>query len=255
MKLACSRSLFFTLFIAGALALGVSYYLEYTVGLKPCGLCLLQRLCLALLTGVCLIGAVHGPGRGGWLLFCLVWLCSRRAGAGAAGRQMCLDSHPARQRGPCVPDLTDMFASAPWACFVRLMFKGTIDCGQVAWTLFDLSIPEWSLLFFVAMMILGIYQLLRLIRISVQRHQSPMVITIGLSHLSDSNYPPHAPVPEKPAPRLACQRRLFAHWDCLPDVPIAPVRQVYRTGSQCRTSVSQCPQPGRYCTKNTSQPA
>jgi len=35
--------------------------------------------------------------------------------------------------------------------------------------LFGLSIPEWSLLFFVAMMIVGVYQLLRLVRISVQR--------------------------------------------------------------------------------------
>jgi disulfide bond formation protein DsbB len=169
MKLACSRSLFFTLFIAGALALGVSYYLEYTVGLKPCGLCLLQRLCLALLTGVCLIGAVHGPGRFGSFLYWLLCLASSLAGTVTAWRQVLLQSDPARQLSTCVPDLTDMFASAPWACFVRLMFKGTIDCGQVAWTLFDLSIPEWSLLFFVAMMILGIYQLLRLIRISVQR--------------------------------------------------------------------------------------
>jgi hypothetical protein len=43
------------------------------------------------------------------------------------------------------------------------MFKGTIDCAEISWTLFDLSIPEWSLLFFVSMMILGIYQLLRLV--------------------------------------------------------------------------------------------
>jgi disulfide bond formation protein DsbB len=46
-------------------------------------------------------------------------------------------------------------------CVVRQMFKGTIDCAQISWTLFDLSIPEWSLLFFISMMTLGIYQLLR----------------------------------------------------------------------------------------------
>ena len=39
MSLACTRSLFFMVFVAGALALGVSYYLEYAVGLMPCGLC------------------------------------------------------------------------------------------------------------------------------------------------------------------------------------------------------------------------
>ena len=49
MSLACSRSLFFMAFTAGAFALGASYYLEYAVGLTPCSLCLVQRLFLTLL--------------------------------------------------------------------------------------------------------------------------------------------------------------------------------------------------------------
>jgi disulfide bond formation protein DsbB len=38
---------------------------------SPCGLCLLQRGCLALLTGVCLMASVQGPGRFGTVLY---WL-------------------------------------------------------------------------------------------------------------------------------------------------------------------------------------
>ena len=49
------------------------------------------------------------------------------------------------------------------------MFKGTIDCAQISWTLFDLSIPEWSLLFFISMMTLGIYQLLRQAWVALRR--------------------------------------------------------------------------------------
>jgi disulfide bond formation protein DsbB len=169
MSLACSRSLFFTLSIASALVLGVSYYLEYAVGLKPCGLCLLQRLCLALLMGVCLIAAVHGPGRFGAFFYWLLGLACIFAGTLTAWWQVLLQSDPARQLSTCAPDLTEQFASASWTCIVRLIFNGTIDCQQVAWTLFDLSLPEWSLLFFVAMMILGVYQLLRLVRIRAQR--------------------------------------------------------------------------------------
>jgi disulfide bond formation protein DsbB len=169
MSLACSRSLFFTLFIASALVLGVSYYLEYAVGLKPCGLCLLQRVCLALLTAVCLIASVHGPGRSGALVYWLLGIACSLAGTVTAWRQVLLQGDPARQLSACLPNLTDLFASAPWTCVVQLMFKGTVDCGQIAWSLFGLSIPEWSLLFFVAMMIVGVYQLLRLVRISVQR--------------------------------------------------------------------------------------
>lgn len=169
MPLACSRSLFFTVFIAGAVVLGLSYYLEYAVGLKPCGLCLMQRMFLALLTGICLVAAVHGPGRLGSALYWLSGLSSSLAGTVTALRQVVLQSDPAHQLIANTFDLGHLFASAPWAYVVQLMFNGTIDCAQISWTLFGLSIAEWSLLFFIAMMILSVYQLLRLIRISLQR--------------------------------------------------------------------------------------
>jgi len=169
MSLGCSRSLFFTVFIAGALVLGVSYYLEYAVGLKPCGLCLMQRVCLALLTGICLVASVHGPGRVGSFLYWLLGLASSLAGTATAWRQVLLQNDPVHQLASCAPNLGDLFASAPWMCVVQEMFRGTIDCAQISWTLFDLSIPEWSLLFFVGMVILSVYQLLRLVWISFQR--------------------------------------------------------------------------------------
>jgi disulfide bond formation protein DsbB len=167
--MACSRSLFFMVFIAGTLVLGVSYYLEYVVGLKPCGLCLLQRFCLALLTGVCLMASVHGPGRLGSFLYWLSGLITSLVGTVSAWRQVLLQSDPAQQMSTCAPNLSDLFANAPWICVLQQMFKGTIDCAQISWTLFDLSIPEWSLLFFVAMMSLAGYQLLRHVWSAVQR--------------------------------------------------------------------------------------
>ncbi|KAA0978132.1 disulfide bond formation protein B [Pseudomonas sp. ANT_H12B] len=169
MSLACSRSLFFMVFITGALVLGVSYYLEYAVGLKPCGLCLLQRFCLALLLGVCLMASVHGPGRLGSSVYWLLGLLCSLAGTVTAWRQVLLQSDPVQQLSGCSPNLAELFASTPWRCVVQRMFEGSADCAQISWTLFDLSIPEWSLLFFVAMMIVGIYQLLRLVWITCQR--------------------------------------------------------------------------------------
>ncbi|MEZ1316544.1 disulfide bond formation protein B [Pseudomonas fluorescens] len=169
MSLACSRSLFFMVFVAGALALGVSYYLEYAVGLLPCAMCLLQRICLASLTGCCLTASVHGPGRlgsfGYWLLGSLFSL----AGTVTAWRQVLWQSEPQLHPGLCSPSLADMLASNHWMQVVSLMFNGSADCAHVSWTLFDLSLPEWSLLFFVAMTALSVYQLVRLLRFAFQR--------------------------------------------------------------------------------------
>lgn len=169
MSLACTRSLFFTVFVVGALVLGATYYLEYSVGLNPCGLCLLQRVCLALLTGTFLMAAVQGPGRRGSALYWLLGFLCSLAGTVAAGRQVLLQSNPAQQLAACASAPTDLFASGSWLCVVQQMFKGTFDCTQRSWTLLDLSIPEWSLLYFVAMTILGIYQLLRLLWIAMRR--------------------------------------------------------------------------------------
>lgn len=90
-------------------------------------------------------------------------------GTVTAWRQVLLQSDPVHQLSVCSPDLADLFASTPWLNIVQRMFKGTADCAEISWTLFDLSIPEWSLLFFVAVMILGGYQLLRLVWITCQR--------------------------------------------------------------------------------------
>ncbi|MGF6091447.1 disulfide bond formation protein B [Pseudomonas sp. 18173] len=169
MSLACSRSLFFMAFVAGALAMGVSYYLEYAVGLRPCGLCLVQRFCLALFTGICLMASVHGPGRIGSVLYWLLGLGCSLAGTVTAWRQVLLQSPPAEQAAACSAHLAELLASSPWLSVVRKMFKGAADCVEISWTLFDLSPAEWSLLFFVAMMILTGYQSLRLVWISYQR--------------------------------------------------------------------------------------
>ena len=161
MSLACPRSLFFTVFIMGALALGVSYYLEYSVGLKPCGLCLLQRACLALLTGLCLMASVHGPGRLGAFVYWLLVLVCSLLGTFTAWRQVLLQSDPVHQLSACSPDLAEVFTSAPWLRVAQQLFQSAVDCPRIAWTLFDLSIPEWSLLAFVAYLGFSIVQFLR----------------------------------------------------------------------------------------------
>ncbi|MBC8996769.1 MULTISPECIES: disulfide bond formation protein B [unclassified Pseudomonas] len=162
MSLACSRSLFFMAFTAGAFALGASYYLEYVVGLTPCSLCLVQRLFLTLLSAFCGLAAIHGPKRVGLSLYWLLALLTSLGGTTAAWRQVLIQSDPVLQLLNCSPAPETLFSGFPWLCALQRMSNGGADCAEISWTLFDLSVPEWSLLFFVAVSILAIYQLLRL---------------------------------------------------------------------------------------------
>lgn len=172
MSLACSRSLFFMAFLAAAVALGASYYLEYAVGLKACGLCLLQRLCLLPLMLVCMVAAVHGPRRLGSGLYWLASLISASAGMAIAWRQVVLQSDPVAQLIACSPDVQEFSKDMPLVCLLRLMFEGTVDCARISWSLFDLSIAEWSLMFFVLVSILSGYQTLRMVCSACQRPSS-----------------------------------------------------------------------------------
>ncbi|WP_207863860.1 disulfide bond formation protein B [Pseudomonas sp. 58(2021)] len=169
MSATCSRSLFFMVFTAGILALGASYYLEYTVGLMPCSLCLVQRLFLSVLTACCGVAAVHGPGRFGLSLYWFGALSANLGGTMAAWRQVLLQSDSLHHLAQCAPGTQELFSHLPWLCALGRMFNDSEDCAQLSWTLFDLSIPEWSLLFFVAMSILAVYQMLRLAWSALQR--------------------------------------------------------------------------------------
>jgi protein dithiol:quinone oxidoreductase len=161
MFLARSRSLFFMAFIAGALALGASLYLEYAVGLKPCSLCIVQRFFLIVFTAICLIAAVHGPKRSGCYLYWLSGVLSCLGGMVTAWRHVLLQSAPATRYSPGLEFTPENMS---WLRMLKQAFQGAADCTQILWTLFDMSIPEWSLLFFVGMMILGLFQLLHLLR-------------------------------------------------------------------------------------------
>ncbi|POA22330.1 disulfide bond formation protein B [Pseudomonas sp. FW300-N1A1] len=163
MFLACSRSLFFMAFVAGAVALGASYYLEYAIGLKPCGLCTLQRFFLMLFTVVCMIASLHGPRRAGCFLYWLLSLTWAVAGMALAWRQVILQSDPVQQLVACYPGAQDESVNLPLLGLLKRALDGTEVCAQISWSLLDLSIPEWSLLFFVAVMILAGYQILLLV--------------------------------------------------------------------------------------------
>lgn len=163
MSLAPLRSLFFLAFMAGALTLGASFYLEYGALLQPCFLCQVQRLFLAGFALINLIAALHNPGRSGLCLYGMAGLGCALLGAVTAGRQVLLQNLPSGQVRDCWPSLHHMIENLSFWQAARSVFNGTVDCVEINWTLFDLSLPEWSLLFFVAMLILSLMQFSRLL--------------------------------------------------------------------------------------------
>ncbi|MBC9252776.1 disulfide bond formation protein DsbB [Pseudomonas alcaligenes] len=161
MALATPRSLFLIAFIGCLALMGGALYLEHVVGLEPCPMCIVQRIFVVLFAVICLIAAIHGPASRGRRLYALLALLCAIGGAGTAARQVWLQSVPADQLEACLPSLEFMMEALPLQEIVRLVFHGTADCAEVTWTLFGMSVPEWSLLAFAGMILFSLLQLLR----------------------------------------------------------------------------------------------
>lgn len=158
---ASSRTLFSVAFLGTVLIMLGALYLEHGVGLEPCPLCILQRLAVIGFGLVCLVAALHGPARAGQRVYAALALLMAGAGAGVAGRQIWLQQVPADELPACLPSLDYMLEALPFRDVLSLMLHGSADCAKITWTLFGISIPEWSLLAFVGMLLFSGYLLLR----------------------------------------------------------------------------------------------
>ena len=137
-------------FLGCAGLLGVGFILQYAVGLIPCPLCILQRFFFALVGITAAVASVRKPqGKAieiyGWLMLIFSVL-----GGTLAARQIWLQHNPPSLLGSnCVPflgSLTEIIGSA---------FNATADCAERGWTLMNLTIPDWSLISFVALAIIS----------------------------------------------------------------------------------------------------
>lgn len=136
-------------------------YFERYLGLQPCPLCMAQRL-FAVLTGlVALVAYVHNPGLLGRKIYAALTAVAALGGAMVAGRQVWLQSLPEDQIPACGPTLDWMLeAQFPMAEVLRAMFLGEGSCAEIKWQ-WGLSIPGWTLVAFVFLISVAIFQLIR----------------------------------------------------------------------------------------------
>ena len=144
-----SRAAFALPAVICAALLGFGYYLQYARGLEPCPLCLVQRGFFYGVIAISLLGALHGPGRVGTVVWSTLLFLVAAGGAATAGRQVWLQHLPPDKVPACGPDLFFMLENFPLMQTVQKLFRGTGECAVVDWTFLGLSIAEWSLGWFV----------------------------------------------------------------------------------------------------------
>ncbi len=147
-------------FLVCTALIGIALYLQYVTGLDPCPLCMIQRVCFIALGFVFLIAAIAGPKGFFVNVYGLIGAALAAAGAGFATRHVWLQWHPPETES-CTADLFTQLQRLPFASVIERALYATGDGARVDWTLLGLSIAEWSLIWFVALLALALVYLTR----------------------------------------------------------------------------------------------
>ena len=127
-------------------------YLQNSLGLDPCPMCIVQRYALIAVIVLSLVGAM-----GGSVLRTLLmsWAVVIAAGFGAfvAARQSWLQWYPPEVVS-CGRDFYGMVENFPMQRLIPMIFKGSGDCTKVDWTFLGGTIANWSFVAFSCIVLL-----------------------------------------------------------------------------------------------------
>lgn len=139
-------------FFVCAAMIAFALYLQYVDHLEPCPLCMLQRICFTAIGLVFLVAAVHGPSGWGIRFYAAIEFLIAAVGIGLASRHVWLQWYPPEESA-CTADLFFQLERFPVLSVISKALRATGDCAVVDWTLFGLSLAQWSwlgFLFFLA---------------------------------------------------------------------------------------------------------
>jgi disulfide bond formation protein DsbB len=148
--------IFFGGFLVCAALMAAALFFQYGMQLEPCPLCIFQRV-FVILTGLILLaGALHNPGKVGRRIYGGLAVLAATLGAVFAGRHVWIENLPPDLQPGCGYSLNDMLETFPLGKTLKLVFEGSGGCGKITWTFLELSMPSWTLVFFVGFILLGL---------------------------------------------------------------------------------------------------
>ena len=140
-----------------AALLGFAFYQQYEAFMDPCPLCIFQRVGFMAMAAFALLAVLHNPGRTGRCIYGILVGLSAGFGAAVAGRHVWLQSLPPDQVPECGPGLNYMLETMPLSEALSKVFMGSGSCAEVHWTFLGLSMPGWTLVWYVLLGVLTLY--------------------------------------------------------------------------------------------------
>lgn len=151
LPLLSSRRLYAFILLCCIGLLAYALHTQYNDGLHPCPLCITQRAFFALTGVAALLALILHPQQRGRYFAGGAMLLSCALGGAVAYRQVWLQGLPPELVPACGPSLEYMFANLPFGEAFQTLMMGDGNCAEIVWTLWGLSMPNWSLIGFIGL--------------------------------------------------------------------------------------------------------
>ena len=155
------RSVYLAGFIGCAILIAVALYFQYVMELEPCPLCIVQRVFFVVVGVICLVAFIHNPKTWGNKFYGILGTIAAIAGAAVAARHVWLQNLPPELVPECGPGLDYMLRVFPLGEVMDMVFTGSGECAEVAWRFLGLTIPGWTLVAYVLIAVVALYQAFR----------------------------------------------------------------------------------------------
>ena len=141
--------------------MAVALYMEHVLHLEPCPLCILQRVMVIVTGFIALLAAIHGPGPLGIKIYGCLGVLTATTGGGISSRQLWLQSLPQDQVPACGASLDYLLDVFPLTEVLSLVLFGDGTCAEVVWRFAGISLPGWTLIGFIVLILISIFQIVR----------------------------------------------------------------------------------------------
>lgn len=160
-RLIQGRTPYLLVFLACVSLLAYALYVQFVLELPPCPLCMLQRYGFMLMGLSALALAVHNPRAWGRWLYAIPYFGGAVWGMVTAGRHVRIQGAEPDLLGGCGADWQFMVETEwPWADRVREAFTATGDCAEIDWVFLGVSMPGWTLVWYVLLAAFMLWALL-----------------------------------------------------------------------------------------------
>jgi disulfide bond formation protein DsbB len=140
---------------------GFALYNQYVDYLDPCPLCIFQRVIFMAMGAVALLAALHNPARLGQQVYGWLLVTGATIGALIAGRHVWLQGLPPDEVPECGPGLNYMLENFPVTEVLSTVLRGSGSCAEVLWTFMGMSMPKWTLIWYVVLGLVTLWVIYR----------------------------------------------------------------------------------------------